>query len=231
MKKIGLVGGISWTSTIDYYKYINEGINEKLGGLNFAEMIIYSLNYYNFQKNGLDNDFDASFKLLFQAAQQLKKSGAQAIVLGANTAHTVAQRLELAIGLPLIHIVDAVAMEINKKGFRKVGLLGTKLTMELPFYKDKLKAENIEVLIPKQKKDRAFIHETLTNELGKGIIKEETKQRYISIINEMINNGAEGIVLGCTEIPLLIDQKDVSVSVFNTTKIHAQAAVDFALDS
>jgi aspartate racemase len=168
--------------------------------------------------------------LLFQAAQQLKKSGAQAIVLGANTAHSVAQRLELAIGLPLIHIVDAVAMEINKKGLRKVGLLGTKLTMELPFYKDKLKAENIEVLIPKQKKDRAFIHETLTNELGKGILKKETKQRYISIINELINNGAEGIVLGCTEIPILVNQKDVSVPVFNTTKIHAQAAVDFALD-
>jgi aspartate racemase len=230
MKKIGLVGGISWTSTLDYYKYINEGINEKLGGLNFAEMIIYSLNYYDFHKNDLDNDFDASFMLLFQAAQQLKKSGAQAIVLGANTAHSVAQRLELAIGLPLIHIVDAVAMEINKKGLRKVGLLGTKLTMELPFYKDKLKAENIEVLIPKQKKDRAFIHETLTNELGKGILKKETKQRYISIINELINNGAEGIVLGCTEIPILVNQKDVSVPVFNTTKIHAQAAVDFALD-
>lgn len=230
MKKIGLVGGISWTSTIDYYRSINEGVNEQLGRLNFAEMIVYSLNYHDYEKNDTNDDQDASFKLLEQAARQLKNSGADAIVLGANTAHMFAELIELAVGLPVIHIAQVTAKAINKKAITKVGLLGTRMTMELSFYKDRLNGNDIEVLIPEQKEDRDFIHKTLTEELGKGIITNRTKQRYLLIINELIHKGAEGIVLGCTEIPLLIKQKDVSVPVFDTTKIHAQAAVDFALN-
>ena len=229
MKKLGLVGGISWISTIDYYRYINEGINEKLGGLNFAECIIYSLNFDDFQTNNTANNWDATFDLIFHACQSLKNSGAEAIVLCANTAHAVADRVEQEIQLPIIHIVTATAREIDKYGFRRVGLLGTKFTMEMEFYKNKLKEEKIEAIIPDTQEARDFIQQTIKEELGRGIFKEETKQAYISIINELIEKGAEGIILGCTEIPMLISQKDFSVPVFDTTRIHSQAAVDFAL--
>jgi aspartate racemase len=227
MKKLGLVGGISWVSTMDYYKFINEGINEKLGGLNFAELLIYSLNFGDVQEKGWDNSFD----LLLNACESLKKSGAEGIVLCANTAHLFAEELEEKIGLPIIYIVSVTANEINKKGLKKVGLLGTKFTMEMDFFKGGLKAKGIEPLIPENQETRDFIQKTLKEELGRGIIKAETKIAYLSIINDLIKNGAEGIVLACTEIPMIISQEDVSVPVFDTTKIHSMAAVEFALTS
>ncbi len=229
MKKIGLIGGISWTSTIDYYKYINEGINAKLGGLNFADCIIYSINFNDFQKNNVAYDWDAAFELLANAGRQLKNAGAELLVLCANTAHIVAERVAQEVQLPLIHIVKATGNEINKHGLNKVGLLGTEFVMEMDFYKDNLITQNIDPLIPRLKKDRDFIQTTLKLELSKGLIKQETKQRYISIISDLIKEGAEGIILGCTEIPLIIQQKDVPVPVFDTTKIHSRAAVEFAL--
>lgn len=229
MKKLGLVGGISWVSTIDYYRFINEGINEKLGGLVFAECIIYSLNFDDFQRNNTNGDWDASFKLLLKACKSLEKSGAEAIVLCANTAHAVSDRLEKEIALLIIHVVTATAKEINKLGLKKVGLLGTKFTMEMDFYFDKLAENNIEAIVPFLQEDRDFIQQTLKEELGRGIISEQTKKAYLSIINELIENGAEGIILGCTEIPLLLSQDDISVPVFDTTKIHSEAAVKFAV--
>jgi aspartate racemase len=229
MKKIGLVGGISWTSTLDYYRYINEGINEKLGGLNFAECIIYSVNFDNFQKYNAAYDWDASFELLSGAAESLKKAGAEAIVLCANTAHIVADRVEERIQLPLINIVTATADAIRQKKLKKVGLLGTSYTMELDFYKTKLQAAGIEPLIPESKETRDYIEDTLRYELGAGIIKPETKKAYLSIIRQLTDRGAEGIILGCTEIPLMIKQEDVAVPVFDTTRIHSQAAVEFAI--
>ena len=231
MKKLGLIGGISWTSTIDYYKYINEGVNQKLGGLNFANCIIYSLNFNDFQRHNVAYDWDAAFELLVNAGKQLKNAGAEALVLCANTAHIVAERVEQEVQLPLIHIAKETGNEINKHGMRKVGLLGTEFVMEMDFYKNSLIAQNIEPLIPKLKEDRDFIQTTLKLELSKGLIKQETKQRYISIINSLIEEGAEGIILGCTEIPSIIQQSDVSVPVFDTTKIHSQAAVEFALEN
>jgi aspartate racemase len=227
MKKLGLVGGISWVSTMDYYKFINEGINEKLGGLNFAELLIYSLNFGDVQEKGWDNSFD----LLLNACKSLKKSGVEGIVLCANTAHLFAEELEAKIGLPIIHIVSATANEINKKCLKKVGLLGTKFTMEMDFFKNGLMAKGIEPMIPESQETRDFIQKTLKEELGRGIIKAETKSVYLSIIDELIKNGAEGIVLACTEIPMIISQEDVSVPVFDTTKIHSMAAVEFALSS
>lgn len=225
MKKLGLVGGISWVSTIDYYRYLNEGINEKLGGLNFAECIIYSLNFGDIQARQWDHSFD----LLSDACENLKKSGAEAIVLCANTAHMMAKELEEKIELPIINIVTATAKEIQKNGYRKVGLLATKFTMEMDFYKEGLLLENIETLIPLNEATRHYIQETLKEELGRGIIKEATRMAYIAIINEMIERGSEAIILGCTEIPLIIKQEDVSVPLFDTTKIHVAAAITFAL--
>ncbi|NOT90162.1 aspartate/glutamate racemase family protein [Ferruginibacter sp.] len=227
MKKLGLVGGISWVSTIDYYRYINEGIHEKAGGLNYAECIIYSLNYGDIHAIGWTNSFD----LLLDACKNLQKSGADAIVLCANTAHQFAEELEKKIELPIIHIVSTTAAAVNKQGLKKIGLLGTKFTMEMEFFKTGLKDRGIEAVIPEREEIRNFIQHTLKEELGAGIIKEETKKAYISIINELIAAGAEGIILGCTEIPMIINQQDVSVPVFDTTKIHSQAAVKFALSN
>ncbi len=229
MKKLGLVGGISWVSTIDYYRFINEGINEKLGGLNFAECIIYSLNFDDFQRNNTANNWEATFELIAGACENLKRGGAEGIVLCANTAHAVAEKVEQKIQLPLIHIVTATANEINKQGIKKVGLLGTKFTMEMDFYKNKLNEHNVESIVPASQEIRDYLQQTIKEELGRGVIKEETKKAFISIIHQLIKDGAEGIILGCTEIPILINQEDISVPVFDTTKIHSRAAVEFAL--
>ncbi|TDP01344.1 aspartate/glutamate racemase family protein [Flavobacterium sp. 245] len=229
MKKIGLIGGISWVSTADYYKLINEGINEKMGGLNFSECLVYSFNYADIKKNNDNNDWDSTFKMLFKGCEFLKSGGAEAIVLCANTMHLIADKLQEAIDIPLIHIATATAVEIEKKEIKKVGLLGTKFTMELDFFKDKLAVKGIEAIIPIEESDKDFIHYTIFEELGRGIVTEETKKRYLEIANELIKNGAEGIILGCTEIPLVIKPEDVSVPVFDTALIHSKAAVNFQL--
>lgn len=229
MKKIGLVGGISWTSTLDYYRFINEETNKRLGHLNFAECITYSVNFENFSTYNADYNWEGTFQLLSNAASRLKDAGAEVILLGANTAHIVAERVAQKVGLPLIDIRVATANAIHKRQLKKVGLLGTVYTMELDFYKKKLSEEGLEIIIPATKAEIDFIEETLLHELGKGILLQRTKQEYISIINRLIEQGAEGIILGCTEIPLLISQEDISVPVFNSTLIHAQAAVEFAL--
>lgn len=229
MRKIGLVGGISWASTLDYYRFINEETNKKLGSLNFAECIIYSVNFEHSRTFNAEHNWDATFQLLTDAAFHLKNAGADLLMLGANTAHIVAERVAEKIDLPLIDIRIATADAIKKQGLKKVGLLGTVYTMELDFYKDKLSEHGIEAIIPSSKNDRKYIEDTLVYELGKGIILPETKAGYKKIIDKLIGQGAEGIVLGCTEIPLIISQEDVAVPVFNTTLIHAQAAVEFAL--
>ncbi len=229
MRKIGLIGGISWVSTSDYYTLINKGINEKLGGLNFSECLIYSFNYADIKKNNDANDWDSTFNMLFKAAEVLKSGGAEAILLCANTMHLIADKLQKAIGLPLIHIAEETAIEIQKKEIKKVGLLGTKFTMELDFFKDKLAEKGIETIIPISEEDKDFIHYTIFEELGRGIATEETKKRYLEIANELIKNGAEGIILGCTEIPLVIKEGDLNVPIFDTTLIHTQAAINFQL--
>jgi aspartate racemase len=227
MKKIGLVGGISWVSTMDYYKFINEGINSKLGGLNFAECIIYSLNFGDVQQKSWENSFD----LLLNACESLKRSNVDAIVLCANTAHLFADKLQEEINLPIIHIGVETAKVIKKQNFTKVGLLGTKFTMEMDFYKNKLYEYGLEVLIPKKQETRDYIQYTVKEELGIGFINPETKKKYIEIVNELVRNGAECIILGCTEIPMLISQEDFNVPIFDTTKIHSQAIVEYALST
>ena len=225
MKKVGLVGGISWVSTIDYYKLINEGVNKKLGGLQFAECLIYSLNFGDIQEKTWHN----SFHLLLNACLSLKKSGVDAIVLCANTAHLYADQLEKEIGLPLIHIGTETAKAITQKNLTTIGLLGTPFTMEMDFYKNRLKSFGLNVLIPEKQETRDYIQYVLKEELGRGIVNPDSKEKYIEIANELIVRGAEGIILGCTEIPMLIDQSDFSVPVFDTTKIHSEAIVDYIL--
>ena len=227
MKKIGLVGGISWTSTLDYYKYINQSINERLGGLNSAECIIYSLNFADIQNRGWTNSYD----LIFNACKSLVSSDVDFIVLGANTAHLFADEIQEKINIPIIHIAAATAKEINRKKLSKVGLLGTKSTMEMGFYRDKLKECGIETIIPTDKKDIEEIQNIVKNELGKGIITKESKKKFIDYAYTMVERGAQGIVLGCTEIPMLIEQKDFNFPVFDTTKIHVESIINFALES
>lgn len=210
---------------MDYYKFINEGVNSKLGGFNFAECIIYSLNFGDVQATSWDN----SFNLLFNACESLKKSGAGAIVLCANTAHLFADRLQETIGLPIIHIGAETAKAINKQGHKKAGLLGTKFTMEMDFYKNKLEDHGLEVLIPEEQETRDYIQYTVKEELGIGFINPETKCKYISIVKDLIGRGAECIILGCTEIPMLISQEDFTIPVFDTTKIHSKAIVEYII--
>jgi aspartate racemase len=228
MKLLGLIGGTSWVSTIDYYRLINQGVNEKLGGLNFAECIIHSFNYADIKRNNDANDWDATLKMMTTAGQNLKNSGAKAIVLCANTMHLIADQLEQNIQLPVIHIATATANAIEAGGFKKVGLLGTKFTMEQAFFRDKLTEKNIEVVIPGDE-ERDFIHYSIFEELGRGIMKPETKSFYIDVMHKLAGQGAEGIILGCTEIPLLISSEDVNIPLFDTTQIHSKAAVDFVL--
>lgn len=231
MKKLGLVGGMSWVSTQDYYRFINEEVNARLGGLNFAECIIYSINFNDFVTNNLANNWDGTARLLTSACLSLERGGADAIVLCANTAHAVADQVKQQIRLPIIDIIDATAREIRRQGLSNVGLLGTKFTMEMEFYRKKMLQHGVESFAPREQSARDRIQQTLKDELGKGIIKSETKQFYLSVIKNMLNEGAEGIVLGCTELPMILSQADVSVPVFDTTRIHALAAVDFALSS
>lgn len=229
MKTLGLIGGISWVSTAEYYKLINEGINEQLGGLNFAQCIIHSFNYADIKRNNDANNWESTLNMLDGAALHLQNSGAQAILLCANTMHMIADELQAKLNIPLIHIATVTANEISKQGLKKVGLLGTRFTMEQPFFTAKLKEQGIEAIIPADDDDREFIHQTVFNELGKGLLKPETRERYLNIIDKLVAVGVEGIILGCTEIPLLIKSTDTDIPLFDTTLIHSMAAVEFAI--
>jgi aspartate racemase len=229
MKTIGLIGGTGWVSSIEYYQFINREINRRLGGQQAARCILWSFNYGEIDVLiNQKNDLESVYKMVKNAAEKLESCGADCILLCANTLHMYADRLRTEINIPLIHIAEATASEINKAGLRKVAVLGTKFTMEKDFYRSKLAESAIEMMIPGNE-DREFIHNTILGELLKDILKPETKSLFLEIINNLILNGTEGIVLGCTEIPLLIKQEDVAVPVFDTTFIHSTAAVDFAL--
>jgi aspartate racemase len=228
MKTIGLIGGTGWVSTLEYYRLINEETNKRLGGLNAARCILYSFNYADINECNIRDDHEGVYKFVLDAALKLKNAGADCLVLCANTMHQYAERLDEEIKLPIIHIADATAAEIKKHGLSSIGLLGTKFTMEMDFYTRRLSAAGINSLVP-GKPERLFIHNTIMEELLKEIFKPESKKRFLEIINDLEQKGAEGIVLGCTEIPLLIKQADTHLPVFNTLEIHAKAAVDFAV--
>lgn len=229
MKTIGLIGGTTWVSTIEYYKAINEMVSKQLGGLNSAQCLLYSFNYTVIAEINKRQDWDAAGKVLLAAAKKLELSGADCVLLCANTTHVAADVVQKGISIPLIHIAEATLREVQKRGItKKIGLLGTKYTMELDFIKEKFTAKNIDVLIP-EADEREFIHRSILDELGKNIFTDATKKRYQQIIQSLASHGAEGVILGCTEIPMLIKQHDVALPVFDTTLIHAKAAVEFAL--
>ena len=229
MKTIGLIGGMSWESSLEYYRIVNETVKEKLGGLHSCKCLMYSVDFGVIEALQHQNKWDELTKLMIEAAQNLKHGGADFIVICTNTMHKMAPEIEHATGLNVLHIADVTGAAISKNQIQKVGLLGTRFTMEGDFYKKRLKDNyDIEVIIPEDT-DRQIIHDIIYNELCLGIIKDDSRQKYIDIINKLCANGAEGIILGCTEIPLLIKQSDVLIPVYDTTKIHAESAVDFAL--
>lgn len=230
MKTIGLIGGTGWVSSADYYRIINEETNRALGGMEFARMILYSFNYGDVVRFNLAGDAEALYNMLRDAAEKLIGAGAECIILGANTMHLYADRLAEEITVPLIHIAVATAAEIRKKNFTKVALLGTRTTMEKDFYKSKLNESGIETVVP-EPEDRIFLNDVINKELIMSVFKDESKQRFLNIIDGLAARGAQGVVLGCTEIPLLIKQEDLDLPVFNTTLIHSKAAVGFALQN
>ena len=229
MKTMGLIGGMSWESSLEYYRIVNETVKEKLGGLHSCKCLMYSVDFGVIEALQHQNKWDELTKLMIEAAQNLKHGGADFIVICTNTMHKMAPEIEHATGLNVLLIVDVTGAAISKKKIKKVGLLGTRFTMEGDFYKKRLKDNyDIEVIIPEDA-DRQIIHDIIYNELCLGLIKDDSRQKYINIINKLCANGAEGIILGCTEIPLLIKQSDVLIPVYDTTKIHAESAVEFAL--
>ena len=220
MKTIGLIGRMSWESSLEYYKIVNETVKEKLGGLHSCKCLMYSVDFGVIEALQHQNKWDELTKLMIEAAQNLKHGGADFIVICTNTMHKMAPEIEHATGLNVLHIADVTGAAISKNQIQKVGLLGTRFTMEGDFYKKRLKDNyDIEVIIPEDT-DRQIIHDIIYNELCLGVIKDDSRQKYIDIINKLCANGAEGIILGCTEIPLLIKQSDVLIPVYDTTKIH-----------
>lgn len=230
MKKIGLLGGMSPESTVEYYKIINSEVRKVLGGCSSAEIIMESFNFKEIEMLQFKGKWNELGNKLGEAAQNLEKAGADSIVICTNLMHKVAPIVQKHVSVPLIHMVDSVAKEIRKRKMNKVGLLGTIFTMEEDFYSKKLLDDyGIETVIP-DKDDRMEVSRVIYQELCCGIITRESKQKYLEIIDKMKQNGAQGVILGCTEIPLMIDDNDTDISVFDTTKIHAMSIVEKILE-
>jgi len=226
MKTIGIIGGLTWLSTSEYYRLINQQINEKLGGVEAGKIILYSVNFAEIKVLTENNDWEGITVIIKDIAIKLEAAGADCILIGANTMHKIADEVQSAIHIPLIHIAEETAKVIDEKGLGKVALLGTKYTMQLDFYTKKLAAKGIITIIPDEE-DIAYINNAIYTEMGKGLFLAETKGRFIQIINKLQQSGAEAVILGCTEIPILIKQDDVAVPVLDTTAIHVSAAVNF----
>ena len=223
MKTIGLLGGMSWESTVTYYQVINETIKKELGGLHSAKCILYSVDFDEIETYQSRGEWDKSAEVLAQAAQALERAGADFIIICTNTMHKVATEIRRKLTIPLLHIADTTAMELKKSRIKKVGLLGTKYTMQQKFYKKVLQDNGIEVIVPDDA-DIEVVNRIIYGELCLGKITAPSKAAYLRIISELSQQGAQGIILGCTEIGLLVKQSDTSVPLFDTTLIHAEKA-------
>jgi aspartate racemase len=231
MKTIGLLGGMSYESTLEYYRLINQGIKQRLGGSHSAKILMYSFDYHELEVLLEQNRHDDITQLLIIHAQKLKDAGADLLVICANTMHIYADQIELECGLPLIHIVKSTLTEINRLNLKKVALLGTMYTMESPMYPTIMKSSDVDVILP-TKRDMAMIHRTIYQELILGKFHESSRNRFLQVIDQLKLQGAEGVVLGCTEIPLLIKEEHLlGFPLLNTMQIHAEAAVEAALKS
>ncbi|CNE27790.1 putative aspartate/glutamate racemase [Yersinia rohdei] len=229
MKILGLIGGMSWESTIPYYRMINQQVKEQLGGLHSAKIILYSVDFHEIEQLQAKGDWHTAAKVLSDAAVSLKRAGAEVIVVCTNTMHKVADDIEAACGLPLLHIADTTAAQIKQQGINKIGLLGTRYTMEQDFYRGRLAEQHdIEVITP-DSIDREIINRIIYEELCLGIITETSRQEYRRIIGKLEQQGVQGIIFGCTEITLLVNAQDAQVPVFDTTAIHAKTAAEYAL--
>lgn len=228
MKTIGLLGGMSWESTVEYYRVMNEEVKLRLGGLHSAKILMYSVDFESIRQCMLADDWPAAGKLLAEAAGTLEQAGAEMMVIGTNTMHMVAPQVADAVNVPLLHIADATAEAVRGAGASVVGLLGTAFTMERPFYRERLSEAGIETLIP-EKSDRELVDRVIFDELCKGVLSDSSRSEFVRIIEELASKGAQAVILGCTEIGLLVRISDTSVPLLDTCRIHAIKAVDIAL--
>jgi len=229
MKTIGLIGGMSWESSIEYYRIINQTVNKRLGGVHSAKSLMYSFDFADIEALQREGDWDQMTQEMINAAQTLEQGGANILVICTNTMHLMADEVQSTVDIPLLHIADAAAQAIKAQDIDTVGLLGTRFTMEGDFYRMRLEEKHgLKVLIPPET-EREIVHRVIYEELVKGEIRDSSQNAYIKIIEGLHARGAQGVILGCTEIPLLVKQSDVSIPIFDTTTIHAQAAVDWAL--
>jgi aspartate racemase len=230
LKTIGLLGGMSWESTLDYYRILNETVKKRLGGLHSAPCILYSVDFAEIEKLQHENRWDQALEILAQASRSIEIAGADCLVICTNTMHKLAPEIQQQLSIPLLHIADPTARKVRTAGLRTVALLGTRFTMEEDFYRGRLEIPHgLQVLIPPEA-DRQTVHRVIYEELCRGITTAESSDSYARIIERLIDAGAEGVVLGCTEIGMLVKQKDYRIPLFDTTRIHAEAAVDFALE-
>lgn len=229
MKTIGLIGGMSWESSLEYYRIINEEVKAKLGGLHSAKCILYSVDFEEIERCQAEGDWESSGKLLGDAALSLEKAGAEMILICTNTMHKVIGYIEEKVSLPILHIADSTAKQIQKSKISTVGLLGTKYTMEQDFYKTRIETNGIKVLIPSEE-DRKVINKVIYEELCLGEIQQSSRDYYKKVIKGLVDDGAEGIILGCTEIGLLVKPEDSKVPLFDTAVIHAIESVNMAVE-
>jgi len=228
MKTIGLLGGMSWQSTIEYYRILNEEVASRLGGLHSAKIVMYSVDFDGIAEMQRRGDWMTAGRVLAEAAQGLERAGADMVLICANTMHIVADAVQQAVRIPLVHLADVTAARVKRAGLTRVGLLGTRYTMEKDFLKDRLASHGLTVHVP-EAEDREEVHRIIYEELCRGIITEESRRRVKDVAERLAARGAEGILLGCTELPLLIRPGDLSVPEFDTTRIHAETAVEMAL--
>jgi aspartate racemase len=229
MRTLGLIGGMTWHSTVDYYRLINAGIQARLGGSHSADLMLLSIDFEPVEEMQGRGDWAGMGKLMGEWARRLEAAGAEGLVICTNTMHRLAESAAGAVSIPLIHIADATAGAIKEKGLETVGLLGTRYPMEMDFYRGRLeRAHGLKVLIPEEP-GRTSVHDIIYKELAQGMVREESRRTYAAVIRELEGRGAQGVILGCTEIPLLIKAADSPIPVFDTTALHAAAAVEFAL--
>jgi aspartate racemase len=229
VKTIGLIGGMSWESTVPYYRQINETIKERLGGLHSAKIVLYSVDFHEIERHQHAENWEAAGAILADAARSLEAAGAAFLVLCTNTMHKVASSIEAAVAIPLLHIADPTATEIKRAGHSTVGLLGTRFTMEQAFYRDRLSERHgLQVIVP-DSEDRETVHRIIYEELCLGVVNPESRSEYRRIMRTLASQGAQAIILGCTEISLLVNQQDSEIPLFDTTAIHARAAAEEAL--